>query len=277
MSVSPIGTVQPMRNRPAPRQEQLYLETLSVDPSVQRSVDPNWVKRELERFSPFALGSLVISARNDNTFKVVDGQHRVQLCREFGYAQPLECLVYRNLTLAEEALMFRVLNNRRKVPPIDLFKVSVVEGEKCAVDLDALLTKYGWHVTAAKSKGGFGAVSSLRKVYTGYGQKPAANLGICESVISTITNAWGLNPHGARGEIITGLGLIFSRHGNKIDMPKLITEMANTQGGPLVLCGKAKILRDVSGGKIGDGMATNFINMHNKGRRTNRLPDWMAQ
>jgi hypothetical protein len=62
-----------------------------------------------------------------------------------------------------------------------------------------------------------------------------------------------------------------------VDMAKLVTEMAATSGGPLVLCGRAKALREMSGGRIGDAMATNFVNMLNKGRRTNRLPSWMGE
>lgn len=261
-----------------PRQfERHQAADLTVDPAVQRSVDQKWVKDRVDKFRSDTLGVLVCSRRPSNALHIVDGQHRHALCIEVGYEELLDCQVYTGLSLAEEAAMFRVLNDRRKVGVIDLFRVRVVEGDPVAVRLNELLNAHGWTVTPAKSRGSFSAVSALEKIYRGWGPQEATNLGVCESVISCITEAWDRNPHGARGEIVTGLGLLLIRHGQRVDMAKLVTEMAATSGGPLVLCGRAKALREMSGGRIGDAMATNFVNMLNKGRRTNRLPSWMGE
>lgn len=273
MSVVAVD-ISTARGRHNSNRDTFAAEELMVDAAVQRTVDQLWVRNRIPRFNPDALGVLVVS-RRDGDLHIIDGQHRVELCRQAGYPHALECLVYNDLTLAEEASMFRVLNDRRKVNPIDLFRVRVVEGDPTATKLNLLLNEHGWTVQASKAAGAFSAVGAIEKVYLGWGPVPSANLGVCESVISVITEAWGHNAHGTRAEIVTGLGLLLVRHGRKVDLTKLVTEMASTSGGPLVLCGRAKALRDMSGGRIGDAMAANFINMLNKGRRSNRLPSWM--
>lgn len=250
---------------------------LKIDPEVQRTIDPNWITTRVAKFRPDGLGVLVVSRRANGFLHIVDGQHRHALCLAAGYTEPITCQVYQGLSRAEEASMFRVHNDRRKVTPIDLFRIRVIEGELVATRLQKVLERYGWTARAAKSSGSFGAVSALEKVYTGWGQVPAANLGTCDAVISCITEAWGHTAHGSRGEIITGLGLLLTRYGSAVDLAKLVTEMASTAGGPLVLCGRAKALRDMNGGRVGDAMAAVLVNMVNKSRRVNRLPAWMEE
>lgn len=258
---------------------KLFRDVMIVDPEVQRTVDPNWVAIQLkEGFDPTGLGAITVSARKDGTYAVIDGQHRVELCKRADYQQPLDCMIWKGLTQAQEAAMFLKLNKRRGVQPIARFLVRVKAGEETSVILTGLLAKYGWRVQATKSKGAFSAVSSFEHVYEGWGKVPAKNLGACESVISTITGAWGLEAHGTRNEIITGLGRLFIRHGNKVDISKLVSELASTEGGPQVLVGSAKSLSRVSSGTVGDAMAAILVNLHNKGRRTekHKLPSWLV-
>jgi hypothetical protein len=272
-----MGSPVSLDHKQAPQPSKLFLDNLMVDPEVQRSVDHVWVRRELEKgFKPNALGAIVVSSRKNGTYHVIDGQHRVELCKEFGYAQPLDCLVYKGLSLSDEALMFLVLNNRRTVPPLDRFKVRVIQGDEAAIAINTALQDQGWKLQAAKSRGSFSAISSLEKVYTGWGRVPAKNIGSVQSVLSVIAAAWDRDPNGAHAAIVTGLGLVLIRHGNKVDLNKLVSEMA-LAGNPSALVGRARSLRDYSGGKIGDAMATQLINMLNKNKRgeKNRLPGWM--
>lgn len=255
--------------------ESIPVQDLHVDPEVQRTIDRNWVTARVPKFRVDGLGTLVVSRRENGFHHIVDGQHRHALCLAVEYDETLSCQVYTGLTRAEEASMFRLLNDRRKVQPIDLFRVRVIEGDPVATRLKGILEQHGWTVQASKSVGSFGAVGALERIYRGWGQIEATNLGVCQSVISAITEAWGHNPHGVRAEIVTGLGMLLIRHGGRVDITKLVTEMAGTAGGPLVLCGRAKALREMSGGRIGDAMAANLVNMINKGRRKNRLPSWM--
>lgn len=277
MTVTSIPNPTALDGKPAPQQQKLFLDNLMVDPQVQRAVDQAWVTRKLnEGFQRNGLGTVTVSSRTDGTYHIIDGQHRVELCRQFGYGQPLNCLVYRGLSLSEEALMFLVLNNRRTVPPMDRFKVRVIQGDLAAVSINQALKDTEWRLQIAKSKGSFTAIAALEKVYTGYGRRPSANIGVVQAVMSVCAAAWDRDPNGARAEIITGLGLVLTRHGNRVNLDKLVTELA-ASGNPVALCGRARSLKEMTGGRVGDAMAAILITMLNKGKRGDkyRLPSWM--
>lgn len=266
-----------------PQPGKLHIDHLMVDHEVQRSVDPIWVTNQLNEakgngFKASALGVIIVSERRDGTHHIIDGQHRVALCREFGYTQPLNCMIHKNLTKAEEALMFLVLNNRRPVQPIDRFKVRVIQGDPDAIALNNLLVEYNWTLTNGKAKGSFSAISAYEKVYTGWGREPAKNIGVAESVLSVVSAAWDRDSFGAHQTVITGLGLLLIRHGNLVSLDKLTTELS-ASGNPRALVGRARSLHEMSGGRAGDAMAAIMVTMHNKGRRRDsigRLPSWMG-
>lgn len=254
---------------------------LSVDPVVQRTIDTNWVNARKGSFTPNALHVLTVSLRGNGLKHIIDGQHRHALALAVDYHEPLTCEVYIGMTLAEEALLFRLLNDRKKVTPIDNFRIRVIEGEKIATDLTEILTRYGWVVQPNKSRHSLQAVTALERIYTGWGPKKSQNLSTVESVISIITAAWDDNPDGVRAEIITGLGMVLMRHGDKINVRRLVAQMKAVPGGPAALSRRAKALREMSGGmKIGDAVATNFVHMSNSNLTKdskNRLPSWMEE
>ena len=254
---------------------------LSVDPVVQRTIDMNWVNSRKTAFTANALHVLTVSLRANGLKHIIDGQHRHALALAVDYHEPLTCEVYVGMSLAEEALLFRLLNDRKKVTPLDNFRIRVIEGEKVATELTDVLTRYGWIVQPNKSQFSLQAVTALEKVYTGWGPKKSENLATVESVISIITAAWKGNPDGVRAEILTGLGMVLMRHGSRVPIPRIVAQMKAVPGGPAALSRRARALREMSGGmKIGDAVATNFINMSNANLSKdskNRLPSWMEE
>ena len=139
-----------------------------------------------------------------------------------------------------------------------------------------VLTDHGWRVAAGQTNGTFSAVAALERIYHGANiVKDGAYLARCHTVIAVLTAAFGHNSDGCRQEIVSGLGFVVLRHLD-LDLRKLVTELGKFPGGPLGLCGRAKALRDLSGGNLGHAMAEIITNLHNKGRRTKRLPEWRA-
>lgn len=260
--------------------DSFIADDLSVDPAVQRTIDPNWVNYRKKTFTPNALHVLSVSLRPNGLKHIIDGQHRHALAQAVGYHEPLTCQVYVGLSLSDEAYLFRLLNDRKKVTPLDGFRIRVIEGEEVATKLTEVLTRHEWVVQPRKSKHSFQAVSALEKIYTGWGPKKSENIGVVESVISIITAAWGDNPDGVRAEILTGLGMVLMRHGSRVNISRLVAQMKCVPGGPAALSRRAKALREMSGGmKIGDAVASNIINMSNANLTKdskNRLPSWMG-
>lgn len=266
-----------MTTHSASRIETLPVAKLTVDPTVQRGVDKQRVDRIAADYRVDALGTVVVSHRADGTFHIIDGQHRVQATIAAGYGdRTLTCLVYDGLTLADEAAMFRRLNNARAVMPVDRFRVRVVEGDPVAVALNHTLNRHGWEVQQSKAAGAFAAVIALEAIYKGKLNGPGDTGQVCDTLISVITEAWGHDAAGVRSEVIGGIGAVLLRHNSQVDLPKLVSALAQFRSGPRGLIGQAKGLRDYRGGKLSDAFAEVVVEQINKGRRTSRLPDWRS-
>lgn len=261
----------------APLVEALPVAKLTVDPGVQRSIDKARVDKIVNDFQFESIGTVVVSKRDDGTCHVIDGQHRVAAVQGAGYGdQSVTCLVYEGLTRSEEAAMFRRLNNTRQVMPVDKFRVRVVEGDEAAVTLNRILNEHGWKVEQSKSNGAFAAVAALEKVFRGKLAGPGDTAKICDTLISVVTEAWGHDSDGVRAEIIAGVGAVLLRYNTRVDLPKLIHELAQVKSGPRGLVGKAKGLRDFRGGTLSEALAEILVEMINRQRRTNRLPEWRS-
>ncbi|MCW2902233.1 MAG: hypothetical protein JWO67_4498 [Streptosporangiaceae bacterium] len=260
-----------------PEVQLIPVDRLLIDGTVQRALDKPRVDRMAADYKSEALGVIVVSSRSDGTIHVIDGQHRLAATRAAGFGEAkLNCLVYTGLTRPEEAALFRRLNATKAIQPVDKFRVRVVEGDPAAVRINMVLERHGWTVAMSKSAGAFAAVSAIEGVYTANRNGASENIGIIETLVSIITAAWGHDSDGMRAEIVTGLGAMLLRHDGQVDVAKLVAGLSSFPGGPRALVGKAKGLRDLLGGKVGDSMAEILVNLLNKNRRTNLLPEWRS-
>lgn len=258
-----------------PEIHDIPVSQLMVDPEVQRALDKRWVDARIADYQDNYLGVLAVSDRGDGTFHVMDGMHRRELAIAAGFSEKsLKCLVYKGLDRSDEAAMFRHLNNKRNVNPIDKFRVRIIEGDPIAVDLNMLLIRNGWKLSTNKADGSFASVSSLEKVYVNAPGNPIGKIDHCRMMIEVITAAWGHDPHGARAEIVSGVGALINRYQGELDLAKLTSELGQSEGGPLVLVGRARSLRSIRGGTVSDAFAEILVNLVNKGRRVRKIPEW---
>lgn len=261
-----------MPSRP-PERRLIPVHELTVDRTVQRSyTDQNRVRKMAEEYDPAALGVLEVSWRADGTKHVIDGAHRQEATLIVDPDRKLECQVHFGLSQSDEASMFRKLNNARGVNPVDRFRVRVVEGEESAVAISNVLARHGWKVQHGQSAGSFAAIAAIDRVWKGAKALSAAEA--VDRVISVITTAWGHEPDGMRGEIVSGIGAVFNRHGNAVDIPKLVSELQSTQARPRGLVGQAKAAQAWRKGPLYDAMAEIVIQMLNRKRTVHRLPEW---
>lgn len=238
---------------------------------MQRPLDSIRAAGIAADFDPESLGVLHVSRRADGSNHIIDGQHRWAGARLAKYDEPFHVVLWTGLTRAQEASMFRRLNNTRAPQPLDKFRVRIVEGEPVAVKLAGILRNHGWQISKSNTKGCFYAVAALERVYKA---KEGGDDDTVDAVIRLATASWGHDSNGVRAEIVTGMGALLRRHPH-LDFLKLSTELAKHEGGPLALIGRARQLRDIRGGRVGDAMAEILTNEHNKRRHgVNRLPEW---
>lgn len=246
--------------------EKLTASGLKVDPRVQRTLVAAKVQRITKDFYPDALGMLEISRRADGDY-IIDGQHRVAalIAMDLGEWE-CDCHVHHGLTLAEEAGMFRVLNQTTPATAFDNFTKGVIQGNADCVAVNTIVTEAGLRVSSLPSNGCVAAVKKMCDLYA----KPNGAQALV-ATFAVITQAWGTDRNGLDGQIIAGLGTVLLRYGGEVELSVLARKLAKRDGGPLALIGKARGLRNLRGGTVSSAMAEIIVGEYNSGRRSGRL------
>jgi len=245
--------------------ERLNISTLEVDRRVQRELNPSWVAKIARDLVLVQLGIITVSRREDGSTIILDGQHRVEALRYAGINEyVIDCRILVGLSLEEEAKTFRLLNSTSKPNKIDHFLVRVVEGDEVARDINKILKRFGWQASRGKSAGSFSAISTLEALYRE--DREAA-----WSTVQTITEAWDNSLESANGQIIFGLGAIYHRHGEEVDLARMVRRLSSIA--PKELLTRAAALAKARGRRAGAAVAELAIAEYNKQRGT-KLPDW---
>jgi|SRR5699024_2165159 len=108
---------------------------LKVDNSYQKPLDRKHVKKIVDNFDPVGVGQIHVSKRDDNTYWVFDGQHRLAAYRDLGI-EKIRGIVYEGLTIVEESKGYDFYNTIKQQSPLDKEKALIT-----ALDRDALKRK----------------------------------------------------------------------------------------------------------------------------------------
>lgn len=256
----------------------MYLEVgeLTVDITVQRYLNTPHVSRMQKTYDPLAIGAISVSLREDGTYYVMDGQNRVELTRRMrGTRAKMLCLVYRGLTLEDEARLFVKTNNSVGVRPLDKFRVRLVEGERVAVELNSILTDHGWRVPpgGTRGQGHFLSVGELERVWNGADNRlKKEHPDAVRLTIATLTEAWGHQPDAVRSELIGGIGRLFIRYPDA-DWERVARGLS-ISGSPIQFVAAAKSRVTNGHQKLYNAIAALAVETYNKGLRSNRLSVW---
>lgn len=246
--------------------EKIPAGSLKVDPRVQRTLVGARVNRMVQEINLDGLGTLAVSRRADGDY-IIDGQHRhaALMAADFGDWE-CDCKVHHGLSLAQEAGLFRVLNQTKVVGVFDDFTKGVIEGDPECVAINTIVSEAGLRVAHLPSAGCVAAVRKLRDLYAKNGGAQAL-----VATLAVITQAWGQDRDGLDGRVITGIGTVLLRYGGEVELGVLARKLAKRHGGPLVLIGDARGLSDLRGGTVSRAMAEIIVGEYNRGRRSNRL------
>jgi len=256
--------------------ETVAVKDLEIDPRIQRPLDTNKVRKIYREFTPAGVGVLAVSERkNPRQLIVLDGQHRDAVLKkkltEGGPAE-IEAKVYRNLTRAQEAMLFLTLNNTTKPRATDKYRVAVEAGEPVAVAVDELLRVYGLKVSTFPADGNVSAVETLRRVWIrSEDRKWEPNL--LQSTIITITKSWGLNTYGLKGMIIEAIAAMYDQYGDLLNMGDFIDGLREENPKTIVI--EALQYARSRGRTPPMATAEILVDVYNKSHRgSRRLGEW---
>ena len=257
--------------------EWVPLSAIGTDRTVNtRSYDAIWVEKKLaEGFDPNGIGVPIVSHRDNDTYVWLDGQNRGELMRRAGWGdQKIQCRVFHGLNPAQEAALFLVHNDNRRVQPIYKFLARVTAGEPNAVAITRIAERVGWKISEQNGEGRIAAVAVLDKVFLMDKKNDMPGGDVLELALRVITQAWGYKAEAVDGRIIQGMGALFNRFGDSIDRAVLVKKLAEFPAGASGVLGKARGMHGFQGGTVAHCVAEVVVNLYNARRRTNVLPDW---
>ena len=155
-----------------------------------------------------ALGVLLLSMRDNGCMAIIDGQHRVEAAKVMGL-DAVDAMVYIDLTLEDEARLYRKFGDYLKQTALDRFHAGVAEHKPEYLAIQRILTGHQLHVPNSLSgaTGSVDAVDALVRVSMIYG------LEILDDTLALLHDAW-LHEHRAyRAMCITGTAAFLARFG----------------------------------------------------------------
>lgn len=261
-----------------PSRELISVGRLLIDTRVQRATNKARVNQMARDFQPEALGVITVSRRDDGTVWVIDGGHRVKTAAKVkGPDWLMDCKVHHELTLAQEARLFRLLNDNRQVLPLDKFKARLEEGEKGALAIAERCQRHGVLIGSHLK-----AISAVEQVYLGIGVPRLAPGERCpdavDAMLEIVIGAWG-RPSGYslvfNGHILRGIGSVFAYH-PQADRDKLARRLAQ-QGDAATFYGAMKALQQGTHNGLWRQSALLTINHLNHRLQRDRLQNpWLG-
>ena len=134
-----------------PTIEWLAVESLIIDDTYQRTVENQASQRLIRsiaaKFDWRLCAPLIVSRREDETFAVIDGQHRTLAAKLHGDIPHLPCCVFKYKGPEEEAKMFIAANRARKpMNRLDDFHAALAAADSEALEILQLINEAGLKV-----------------------------------------------------------------------------------------------------------------------------------
>lgn len=262
------------------RFELVPLDRLFIDADYQRPLT-SFVESVAGDFDPALVGTLVVSAREDGQYAVIDGQTRMEAMRRVASDEGADtsgagvasngahgpgvapCLVYTGLTREDEARLFADLQTKRRGMATYLrFRAALVAKDPEAVGIAEIVRAAGFELDVVETAHTVKAISALEKTYR-------RDPDLLRRVLEIIMAAWPLEETEFRtgGDMISGIALFLSRE-EKVNDDRLMDKMAGVT--PRMLRHRANALQEGSGSGSGGRagyMADAILGVYMRGGR----------
>jgi hypothetical protein len=252
--------------------EELDLEDLHIDPSIQRGEEPGEIAAIVARFNEAALGTLTASARSGKgpgviTRSLLDGQQRravllqLRAKGEWPEGKVVKVLVHYGLSHKEEAQLFLDLNYRRAVPPLRRFRTRLIAEDPTALRIKKILDEFDIQLTTGLK--GFQAVQTAERII-----KQDNGADRLRWSLKMIKSIYGTEYNGCwDGRLIEAFALVHASYITQIDEERLIDKLSAVGDRPSKLLGAGRTRKEINGGQIQPNIGDAIINFYNASKQ----------
>lgn len=258
--------------------EYLEVDSLSIDPVVQRPEDLNKIRRIFKRFTPSGVGTLLVSRRGDGTHVVLDGQTRLKVLqrklREGGPTH-VRCEVFENLSEGQEAALFVTYNDSTKPRATDKFRVSGVAGDETVRGILEIIGNHGYKVSTFPADGNISAVTTMERVYR-TSVKNNREPNTLELALIVLKRAYGMSYEATRGVVLEGVAAVLEEYGSRVDISRLVEKLRDVTDKARGLENEARSWAKIQNMIPSMALAAVVVFKYNEGTRGGRksLPEW---
>ena len=191
-----------------PPMARIPLDQLQIDrDNYQREPSEGKVRAIARRFEERSAGALQVSVRQDGSYWVMDGQHRLLALRYLGRPDAL-CMLWYDLKLGEEAIIFAESNTLRAAPRAStVYRARLLAGERDIVEIDKILKSLNIRVISSPTGASqtatnvIWATRALERIYADAGAE-----GL-RYVLGVAQGLWGQQVRGLGQDVLLGIHL----------------------------------------------------------------------
>lgn len=249
--------------------QHLRLSRLFPDPAYQRPLDERRVARMASEYDPALIGVLEVSARDDSTFALVDGQHRWALLRDLSEDDEdpvVPCRVHHGLTVDDEAaLFFDIDASRRRLTGWDRWTARRGADDPVVLEIEQVLATLGLR-TGIKALAG---EPVLRSTSTAEQIHQQGGPQLLSQVLRIALDVWGPDPDALTAGILGGLATFLTCYPTDAGDGRLTHVLQAIT--PRQLNARAIARREGTPGSAARLSALVMVDLFNAGLRAGRL------
>jgi hypothetical protein len=248
--------------------EEVSLDKIAVDHRVQRArFNKAKLNKMIAEFDASALGVWTLSRRPNGRFIVLDGWHRSEACKVVANAPTtIRAEVFDDLTLAQEAKLFRLHNTRAPMHVVDMFNAQTYEGQAAAVRITKIVEKHGGKV----STDNYAAIKTAIRIC-----ELPNGFELFDQALNVVEQAWTLTKRSTDGRIVEGIAMFLYYYKERVRAEVLIKKLQEqgAEGHHDILATAGPYFK-AKGGRFAIAVVDVLTGMYNKGKRSDKLPDY---
>lgn len=223
-------------------------------------------------FDRRAVGVLLLSMRDDGRYAIIDGQHRADAALRAGVTE-LDAYVYIDLTIEDEARLYRQFGDYLKQSARDRYFAAIAERQPEALAIERLLKEYGLRVTNdSGQQHGVAAVGAIWRVSENWGPQ------ILRETFRLLVDAFAGDPLAFVGPSIVGAAMFLDRFSRNpaYGRGRLINRLQRAGAAKLEQNALHVVALEHAGKAAAYGKA--LLAMHDNGvKPENRLGEWIER